>query len=77
MTCSFEDLNPIQHMWNELGRRIRSLPNPPTTPAELGIALQLQQERQNIPRRTVRNLCQSMRTRLEAVLRNNGGHNRY
>ena len=69
------DMNPIEHMWDELGRRVRELPNPPQNLPELGLALQ--QEWQNIPRRTVRRLTRSMRQRLRAVNDNNGGHTRY
>ena len=36
----FHHLNPFEHMWDELDRHIPSRPNLPTTPAEIGIALQ-------------------------------------
>ena len=69
------DMNPIEHMWDELGRRVRERPNPPQNLQELGLTLQ--QEWQNIPRRTVRRLTRSMRQRLRAVIENNGGQTRY
>ena len=69
------DMNPIEHMWDELGRRVHERPNPPRNLRELGLALQ--QEWQNIPRRTVRRLTRSMRQCLRAVIENNGGHTRY
>ena len=34
------DMNPIEHMWDELGRRVRERPNPPKNLRELGLALQ-------------------------------------
>ena len=68
------DMNPIEHMWDELGRRVRERPNPPQKLRELGLALQ--QEWQNIPRRTVRRLTRSMRQCLRDVIDNNGGHTR-
>ncbi len=33
------DLNPIEHMWDELGRAVRSRPNQPKSLRELGHAL--------------------------------------
>ena len=69
------DMNPIKQMWDELGRRVRERPSPPQNLRELGLALQ--QEWQNIPRRTVRRLTRSMRQRLHAEIDNNGGHTRY
>ena len=69
------DMNPNEHMWDELGRRVRERPNPPQNLRKLGLALQ--QEWQNILRRTVRRLTRSMRQRLRAVIDNNGGHTRY
>ena len=68
-------MNPIEHMWDELGRRVRERPNPSHNLQELGLALQ--QEWQNIPRRTVRRLTRSMRQRLRAVIDYDGGHTRY
>ena len=69
------DMNPIEHMLDELGRRVCERPNPPKKLRELGLALQ--QEWQNIPRRNVRRLTRLMRQRLCAVIENNGGHTRY
>ena len=69
------DMNPIEHLWDELGRRVRRRQNPPRNVRELGQALQ--QEWRNIPRRTIRRLTRSMRQRLRAVIDNNGGHTRY
>ena len=69
------DLNPIEHLWDELGRRIRRRQRPPQTLRELRQALE--QEWDNIPRATIRRLCRSMPSRLRECLGNNGGHTRY
>lgn len=53
------DLNPIEHLWDELGRRIRQNQPPPKTLAE---QLQnLPQEWNSIPQSVRLNLVQSMR----------------
>lgn len=69
------DCNPIEHMWDELGRRLRQRPHAPNTVDELSQALL--EEWNNIPRRVYRNLCTSMTRRVQAVLNSNGGHTRY
>ena len=69
------DMNPIEHMWDELGRRVHERPKSPQNLRELGLALQ--QEWQNIPRRTVRPFTRSMKQRLRFVIYNNVGHTRY
>jgi transposase len=33
------DLSPIEHLWDELGRRVRQRQNPPETLKELRVAL--------------------------------------
>ena len=69
------DLNVIKHLWDELGRRVRRRQQVPQTLRQLSTALQ--QERDNIPRRTIRRLCSTMRSRLRHCLQNYGGHTRY
>ena len=69
------DLSPIEHLWDELGRRLRSRPHAPQNVRELSIALQ--EEWNNIPMRTVRRLCASMPSRIQECIQHNGGHNRY
>ena len=69
------DLNPIEHAWDVLGRRVRALNPPAATLQELG--QHLQQEWQAIPQATLRGLVESMRRRCTAVLNVNGGHTRY
>ena len=53
------DMSPIEHLWEELGRRVRQAYNVDT-----------QQQ-------TIRNLIGSMRARLQACIRSNGGHTIY
>lgn len=69
------DLNPIEHMWDELGRRVKNRINPPETLEELRRALVA--EWTNIPQGFIRNLIASMRRRCQAVINARGGHNRY
>lgn len=72
--CS-PDLNPIEHLWDVLGRRIRSNHAPPPTLARLVQILQF--EWAAIPQATLRTLVGSMRRRCEACIQARGGHTRY
>ena len=72
--CS-PDLNPIEHLWDVLGRRIRSNYPPPGTLARLVEILQ--NEWAAIPQQTLRTLVGSMRRRCEACIQARGGHTRY
>ena len=65
------DLNPIEHLWDIVGKRIKALQHPPTTLPEL--TLRLTQEWQEIDQEEVRNLINSMR----AVINARGGNTRY
>ena len=69
------DCNPIEHMWDVLGRRLRQRHPQPENVHQLTQALH--QERARIPRYMLRNLCGSMRRRLQAVVAGQGGHTRY
>jgi transposase len=66
------DLSPIEHLWDELGRRVRNGLNPPETLDELRRALI--QEWNNIPQAFI---IGSMRRRCQAVINARGGHTRY
>jgi hypothetical protein len=55
------DLNPIEHLWDELDKRVRQRQPPPQTLDQLHQILQ--QERRTIPRNNVRNLIESMSRR--------------
>nr|KAG5694158.1 hypothetical protein BaRGS_001485 [Batillaria attramentaria] len=69
------DLNPIEYVWDMIGRAVRARVNPPRTLVQLGQALQ--QEWDQIPHQTIRNLICSMRRRCQAVIPARGGHTRY
>lgn len=75
MASILPDLNPIEHLWDELDRRVRRRDNPPSSVPELEQALL--QEWNNIPQMTVNNLINSMTRRVQSALDANGGHTRY
>lgn len=72
--CS-PDLNPIEHVWDMLGRRVRDREVAPATINELRLAIQ--EEWQNIPQDAIRNLIDSMNRRMQAVIRARGGNTKY
>lgn len=69
------DLNPIEHLWDELKRRVRHRPNKPTTLEELRLALN--EEYEAIPQGKISTLIDSMPRRMQAVITARGGHTRY
>ena len=69
------DLTPIEHMWDELDRRVRKRRNPPATLAQLRNVLI--DEWNNIPMRTVNALVNSIQRRIRAATAARGGHTRY
>ena len=69
------DLNPIEHLWDEIERRIDRCHVLPATVQELTYAVL--DAYNNIPRMFIRNLFRSMRRRCAAVINNDGGHTRY
>jgi len=66
------DLNPIEHLWDELGRRVGGRAR---TRAEL-IQI-LRTEWDIIQQQSIQRLVGSMRRRCTACIHNNGGHTRY
>eukprot|EP00745_Piridium_sociabile_P002516 TRINITY_DN1151_c0_g1_i11.p1 TRINITY_DN1151_c0_g1~~TRINITY_DN1151_c0_g1_i11.p1 ORF type:complete len:108 (-),score=8.03 TRINITY_DN1151_c0_g1_i11:190-513(-) len=62
----------IKHLWDVLGRRVRTH-NPPAATIQELFEL-LQQEWQAIPQDTLRRLVQSMRRRCVACWNMHGGH---
>lgn len=73
--ASSPDLNPIEHAWDVLGRRLHEN-HPPAV--NLGQLFDfLQQEWNNIPQVTIRRLVDSMRRRCLACIRAYGGHTAY
>ena len=68
------DLNPIEHEWDWLGRRVRSH----AQPANLRkLAELLREEWKPIPQEFLDNLVRSMSNRVGAVLESRGGYTRY
>ena len=69
------DLNPIEHIWDDLDRRVRQGQPQPQSFQQLVNALQ--DEWNNIPQQAVRTLISSMGLRCQAVIDSRGGHTRY
>ncbi|GFV87232.1 transposable element Tcb1 transposase [Trichonephila clavipes] len=72
--CS-PDLNPIEHVWDMLGRRIAARLRPPATVRDLEIALL--EEWNSIHQSLIDNLIASMANRCAAVLAVRGDHTPY
>ena len=68
------DMAPIEHAWDELGRRIRNGPQPRT---QVELANALVREWNLIPQDFFRNLVRSMRRRCIDCINAAGGHTRY
>ncbi|GFU52500.1 transposable element Tcb1 transposase [Trichonephila clavipes] len=68
-------LNPIEHVWDMLGRRIAARPRPPAIVQDLEIALL--EEWNGIPQSLIDNLIASMANRCAAVLAVRGDHTPY
>ena len=62
------DCNPIEHLWDELGRAISSMDNPPQNLDEL---------RQALLDKWVQIPCSNMPRRLAAIIAATGGNTRY
>ncbi|GFV59477.1 transposable element Tcb2 transposase [Trichonephila clavipes] len=71
----YPDLNPIEHVWDMLGRRIAARPRSPATVRDLEIALL--EEFNSIPQSLIDNLVASMANRCAAVLAVRGDHTLY
>ncbi|GFT28487.1 transposable element Tcb2 transposase [Trichonephila clavipes] len=69
------DLNPIEHVWDMLGRRIAPNQPPPTYLPELRSSLL--DEWSNIPQDQIDNLLLSMRRRCKACITSAGKHTPY
>ena len=69
------DINPIEHLWDILGRRVRQRDPPVHTLNELNVALH--EEWNRITQNQIRRLTQGMRRRMESVVRAQGGHTTY
>ena len=69
------DLNPIEHLWDILDRRVRRRDPEPATVRQLRQALQEEWDR--ITQAEIRQLIDSMHRRIQAVCDARGGHTRY
>ena len=68
------DINPIEHIWDYLGRKVRARGNVHNL-TDLEHALI--QEWNNIPNVVIRRYVRSIRSRLAACMNSRGGHTRY
>ena len=69
------DLNPIEHIWDMLGRRILAREPPVQNIRQLEAALH--REWQQLSKQDIRRLTGGMRRRVEAVIQARGGYTRY
>lgn len=69
------DLNPIEHLWDVLKRRVRDRNHVPSNITELKAALLEEWER--IPQELIKKLIGSMKNRLQNVIRARGGNTKY
>ena len=69
------DLNPIEHIWNMLGRRIQDRERPVQNIRQLEAALH--REWQQLSQQDIRRLTGGMRRRVKAVIQTRGGYTRY
>jgi transposase len=69
------DLNPIEHLWAELEKRLNSYENHPSSMTALWE--RVEEEWEKIPKEVCMNLIESMPRRLEAVIRAKGAPTKY
>ena len=69
------DLNPIEHLWDEIQRRLNEVRPRPTTVAEL--SADFLRVWAQIPMAFINRLVHSMYRRCVAVVISHGGHTRY
>ncbi|GFV97671.1 transposable element Tcb1 transposase [Trichonephila clavipes] len=69
------DLNPIENLWDELERRLRSQPNRPSSPQALTSAVM--DAWKAIPMVTYQKLVESLHKRVQAVIHAKGGPTSY
>ena len=69
------NINPIEHVWDQMSVWIRDMDDPPSTVAELNNAVR--QAWAAVRPRRVRTLVESMPRRVMALMAVRGGHTRY
>src|SRR5262249_22255094 len=69
------DLNPIEHLWWYLKRRLDEYEEPPKSLTELWECCQVDWDK--ITKETCQNLIESMPRRVAAILKAKGGYTKY
>ena len=69
------DLNPIEHLWVHLKKKLKEYPKPPQGVHELWE--RVVEEWNKIPPETCQKLIESMPRRVQAVIKAKGGHTKY
>ena len=69
------DLNPIEHLWSHLKKKLGEYETPPA--GITGLWERVEKEWNNIPASVCQNLIESMPRRVAAVLAANGGYTKY
>lgn len=69
------DLNPIEHIWDNLKRRVRARSPAPNTIEELKTAVE--EEWYNIPQSDIQDIMDGLRNRMLEVIRARGGNTSY
>lgn len=69
------DLNPIEHLWTHLKKKLAEYENPPSGILELWERAEM--EWNEIGKEVCQNLIESMPRRVEAVIKANGGYTKY
>lgn len=69
------DMNPIEHVWDMIGRKVRQKNPAPRNVSELKSALV--EEWQNLPQELIDGVIGSMGRRSQALIRARGGNTRY
>ena len=69
------DMSPIEQLWEELDRRLRSHEDKPTSKEHL--FQMLKEEWEKIPEDVALNLVDSMPRRVEALVKAKGHHTKY
>ena len=69
------DMNPIEHIWDQMGAHIRDMANPPTNINELRWAVQ--QAWDAVTVESIQNLVDGMPRRVTALSRAREGHTKY
>ena len=75
MASTAPDLNPIEHLWWYLKRRLAEYENPPKGMEELWERVQVEWEK--IPASECQKLIESMPRRVKAVIKAKGGYTKY